>query len=39
VSFHTFALWDSVHILVTDSGLSASIKEELELKGVEVLLA
>lgn len=39
VSFHTFALWDSVHILVTDSGLSAPIKKELEFKGVEVLLA
>lgn len=39
VSFHTFASWDSVHILVTDSGLPVSIKEELENRGVKVLLA
>jgi len=39
VGFHTFALWDSVHILVTDSGLPATIREELETMGVKVLLA
>lgn len=39
VSFHTFALWDSVHILVTDSGLPTTIREELEIMGVKVLLA
>ncbi|MDR3585395.1 MAG: DeoR/GlpR family DNA-binding transcription regulator [Desulfosporosinus sp.] len=39
VSFHTFALWDSVHILVTDSGLPALIKKELESIGIKVLLA
>ena len=39
VRYHTFALWDSVHTLVTDSGLASSIKEELTLLGVNVLLA
>ncbi|KJS47253.1 MAG: DeoR faimly transcriptional regulator [Peptococcaceae bacterium BRH_c23] len=39
VRYHTFALWDSVHTLVTDSGLSTSIKEELTLLGVNILLA
>ncbi len=39
VCFHTFAYWDSVQTLVTDSGLSVSIKDELALKGVKVLLA
>ncbi|HEY8911306.1 MAG TPA: DeoR/GlpR family DNA-binding transcription regulator [Desulfosporosinus sp.] len=39
VSFHTFALWDSVHILVTDAGLPLAIRKELELMGVKVLLA
>ena len=39
VNFHTFALWDSVQILVTDSGLLAPIRKELEIMGVKVLLA
>ena len=26
VSFHTFALWDSIHLLVTDPGLPVSIR-------------
>ncbi|MDR3540578.1 MAG: DeoR/GlpR family DNA-binding transcription regulator [Desulfosporosinus sp.] len=39
VSFHTFALWDSVHILVTDAGLSAAIRKDLESRGIKVLLA
>lgn len=39
VLFHTFALWDSVHTLVTDSGLSTPIREELNTLGVNVLLA
>ncbi|OLN31482.1 DeoR/GlpR family DNA-binding transcription regulator [Desulfosporosinus metallidurans] len=39
VCFHTFAHWDSVQTLVTDSGLSVSIKDELALMGVKVLLA
>jgi len=39
VSFHTFALWDSVNILVTDSGLPVDIRQELENIGIKVLLA
>jgi len=39
VSFHTFAQWDRVHILVTDSELPASVRQELESMGVKVFLA
>ena len=39
VCFHTFAHWDSIQTLVTDSGLSVHIKDELTLMGVRVLLA
>jgi DeoR family fructose operon transcriptional repressor len=39
VRYHTFAHWDSVHTLVTDSGLSTPIREELISLGVNVLLA
>lgn len=39
VCFHTFALWDSVHTLVTDSGLSNANMEALNSQGVKVLLA
>ena len=39
VCFHTFAHWNSVHTLVTDSGLSAEIKEQLADMGIKVLLA
>ncbi|MDR3601211.1 MAG: DeoR/GlpR family DNA-binding transcription regulator [Desulfosporosinus sp.] len=39
VSFHTFARWDSIHILVTDTDLPSPIAKELENRGVKVLLA
>lgn len=39
VLFHTFALWDSVHVLVTDSGLPEPIHEKLNTLGIKVLLA
>ena len=39
VCYHTFAHWDSIQTLVTDSGLSAPIKDELAFMGVKVLLA
>jgi DeoR family transcriptional regulator, fructose operon transcriptional repressor len=39
VCFHTFALWDSIHTLVTDSGLPLPVKKELVNKGINVLLA
>lgn len=39
VCFHTFADWDSVQILVTDSGLPEPIRERLALLGVKVLIA
>jgi DeoR family fructose operon transcriptional repressor len=39
VRFHTFALWDSVHTLVTDSGLPEPIREKLRTMGINVLLA
>lgn len=39
VLFHTFALWDSVHVLVTDSGLPEPIQEKLNTLGIKVLLA
>lgn len=39
VRYHTFARWDSVHTLVTDSGLSKSIRDELNILGINVLLA
>lgn len=39
VCFHTFALWDSIDTLVTDSGIPMPIKEELTNMGINVLLA
>lgn len=39
VCFHTFAFWDSIDTLVTDTGLPIPIKEELTNMGVNVLLA
>jgi DeoR family fructose operon transcriptional repressor len=39
VYFHTFALWDSINTLVTDSGLPESIREKLRTMGINVLLA
>ena len=39
IHFHTFALWDSVHTLVTDSGLPEPILEQLRTMGINVLLA
>ncbi|OAT86765.1 DeoR/GlpR family DNA-binding transcription regulator [Desulfotomaculum copahuensis] len=39
VYYHTFAQWDKVDILVTDSRLPDHTRQELENLGVEVLLA
>ncbi|TGE33394.1 DeoR/GlpR family DNA-binding transcription regulator [Desulfosporosinus sp. Sb-LF] len=39
VSFHTFALWDRVQTLVTDSGLPTSIRAELKSMGINVLIS
>lgn len=39
VYFHTFARWDSVDTLITDSGLPEAIREKLSSLGVKVLLA
>ena len=39
ICFHTFALWDRVHTLVTDSGLPVPIREKLTAMGINVLLA
>ena len=39
INFHTFALWDSVHTLITDSGLPEPIREKLRTMGINVLIA
>lgn len=39
VCFHTFAIWDSIDTLVTDSGLPTLAREELKSRGINVLLA
>jgi len=39
IFFHTFAQWNSVHTLVTDSGLPEPVRERLIGMGVKVLLA
>jgi DeoR family fructose operon transcriptional repressor len=33
------AAWTSIHVLVSDSGLPASIREELDTRGVQVIIA
>ncbi|AFM41833.1 transcriptional regulator of sugar metabolism [Desulfosporosinus acidiphilus SJ4] len=39
IHFHSFASWDSIQTLVTDSGLEESVREKLNSMGVKVLLA
>ena len=39
VYYHTFAQWDKVHTVITDSGLPEKTHRELEALGVEVLIA
>jgi DeoR family transcriptional regulator, fructose operon transcriptional repressor len=39
IYFHTFAQWDSIQTLITDSGLDESVREKLISMGVKVLLA
>ncbi|MDQ7092706.1 DeoR/GlpR family DNA-binding transcription regulator [Desulfosporosinus sp. PR] len=39
IYFHTFARWDSIQTLVTDSSLPESVREKLNSLGVKVLLA
>ncbi|GAB6159284.1 DeoR/GlpR family DNA-binding transcription regulator [Desulfotomaculum varum] len=39
VYYHTFARWDRIHTVVTDTGLPAEIRRELENLGIKVLLA
>jgi DeoR family fructose operon transcriptional repressor len=39
IHYHTFADWDQVHTLVTDSGIPDSLKSELENRGVKVFVA
>ncbi len=38
VYYHTFAQWDRIHKMVTDSGLAEETRQALEALGVEVLL-
>lgn len=37
--YHTFAFWDKIHILITDSQISAQCRTELENQGVKILIA
>jgi len=39
IYFHTFTQWNSIHTLVTDSGLPEPIHEKLKAMGINVLLA
>ncbi|MGC7873088.1 DeoR/GlpR family DNA-binding transcription regulator [Desulfosporosinus sp. SYSU MS00001] len=39
IYFHTFARWDSIQTLVTDSGLEEATRDKLISMGVKVLLA
>lgn len=39
VYYHTFAQWDKVHTVITDSGLPEKTRRELESLGVEVIIA
>lgn len=39
VYYHTFAHWDKVHTVITDSGLPEETRKALESMGVEVLIA
>lgn len=39
IYYHTFAHWDKVHTVITDSGLPKETRKELENLGVEVLIA
>lgn len=39
VYYHTFAQWDKVHTVITDSGLPEDSRRELENWGIEVLIA
>lgn len=39
VYYHTFAYWDKVHTLVTDSRLPNNTRQELENLGIKVLIA
>ncbi|MHB1653081.1 MAG: DeoR/GlpR family DNA-binding transcription regulator [Desulfitobacteriaceae bacterium] len=38
VYYHTFALWDKVHVLITDNNLPEEIRSALEGLGIEVIL-
>ncbi|MCL5781588.1 MAG: DeoR/GlpR family DNA-binding transcription regulator [Firmicutes bacterium] len=39
IYYHTFAHWDKVHTVITDSGLPEETRRELENLGVKVLIA
>lgn len=39
IHYHTFADWDQIHALVTDSGIPENFKFELEKRGVKVYIA
>lgn len=39
INYHTFADWNQVHTLITDSGIPDSIKFELEKRGIQILIA
>jgi len=39
VCYHTFAGWDSIHTLITDEDIPASIYEELCQRGLRILIA
>ncbi|MEW6065028.1 MAG: DeoR/GlpR family DNA-binding transcription regulator [Bacillota bacterium] len=39
VYYHTFAQWDKIHTVITDSGLPEETRRELENLGVKVLIA
>lgn len=38
VYYHTFADWDQIHTLITDRGIPQTVKIDLEMRGVRILI-